>query len=61
MSFPHRQHGDIVFLDTFLRSEYVEEPAKIEQVAQWFTALRNLALSDGESMELIAEAAADVS
>ncbi|WP_342746794.1 Scr1 family TA system antitoxin-like transcriptional regulator [Lentzea kentuckyensis] len=58
LSFPHRQHNDIVYLDTFLRSEYVEEPAKIEQVSQRFTALRNLALRDGESMELIAEAAA---
>ncbi|NGY57607.1 helix-turn-helix domain-containing protein [Lentzea sp. NEAU-D13] len=61
LSFPHRQHNDVVYHETFLRSEYVEEPAKIEQVSQRFMALRDLALSDGESMELIAEAAADVS
>lgn len=58
LSFPHRQHDDVVHLETFLRCEYVEERSMIEQVAQQFTALRNLALSDGESMELIAESAA---
>ena len=58
LSFPHRQHNDVVYLETLLRCEYVEEPSKIEQVSQRFTALRDLALSDGESMELIAEAAA---
>ena len=58
LSFPHRQHDDVVYLETLLRCEYVEEPSKIEQVSQRFTALQNLALSDGESMELIAEAAA---
>ncbi|MGW6936860.1 helix-turn-helix domain-containing protein [Lentzea sp. NPDC054927] len=57
LSFPHRQHDDVVYFETFLRCEYVEEPLRIEQVAQRFTASRNLALSDGESMELIAEAA----
>ena len=57
LTFPHRQHDDVVYLETFLRCEYVEEPSKIEKVSQRFTALRELALSDGESMELIAEAA----
>lgn len=57
LSFPHRQHDDVVYLETFLRCEYVEEPSKIELVSQRFTALQNLALSDGESMELIAHAA----
>ncbi|WP_143466802.1 DUF5753 domain-containing protein [Lentzea kentuckyensis] len=57
LSFPHRQHDDVVYLETFLRCEYVEEPSKIEQVSQRFMALQDLALSDGESMELIAGAA----
>jgi len=57
LTFPHRQHDDIVYLETFLRAEYVEEAAKIEQVSQRFSALRELSLSDGESMELVAEAA----
>lgn len=57
LSFPHLQHDDVVYLETFLRCEYVEEASKIEQVSQRFTALQNLALSDGESMELIAHAA----
>jgi hypothetical protein len=57
LSFPHRRHDDVVYLETFLRSEYVEEPAKIERVARRFTALRNLALGEDESMELIADAA----
>ncbi|MEV6236745.1 DUF5753 domain-containing protein [Lentzea sp. NPDC051838] len=57
LTFPHRQHDDVVYLETFLRCEYVEEAAKIEQVAHRFAALRDQALADGESMELIAEAA----
>lgn len=57
LSFPHRQHDDVVYFETFLRCEYAEDPSKIEQVSQRFTALRNLALGEGESMELIAEAA----
>ena len=57
LRFPHRQHDDVVYVETFLRCEYVEQRSRIEQVSQRFTALQNLALSDGESMELIADAA----
>ncbi|MGZ3140527.1 DUF5753 domain-containing protein [Lentzea chajnantorensis] len=57
LSFPHRQHNDMVYTETFLRSEYVETHAQLEQVAERLSALRTLALDGGESVELIAEAA----
>ncbi|MGW6928461.1 DUF5753 domain-containing protein [Lentzea sp. NPDC054927] len=60
MSFPHRQHNDVVYTETFLCSEYVETHARIEQVAERFSVLRTLALDEGDSLELIAETAADI-
>lgn len=56
LSFPHRQHNDVVYTETFLRSEYVETHAQVGQVAERFSALRMLTLNEGESLELIAEA-----
>ena len=60
LSFPHRQHNDVVYLETFIKGEYVEDPGLTEQCAQRFAALRQLALDPGESLELIAEAAAEL-
>lgn len=60
LSFPHRQHNDVVYLETFIKGEYVEDPGLTEQCAQRFAALRQLALGPGESLELIAEAAAEL-
>lgn len=60
LSFPHRQHNDVVYLETFLKGEYVEDFGLTEQCAQRFAALRQLALGPGESLELIAEAAAEL-
>jgi hypothetical protein len=60
LGFPHRQHNDVAYLETFIRGEYVEEPGLTEQCAQRFTSLRELALGTGESLELIAEAAAEL-
>ncbi|MDX8148437.1 DUF5753 domain-containing protein [Lentzea sp. BCCO 10_0061] len=57
LSFSHRQHNDVVYTETFLRSEYVETHSEIERVAERFSALRILALDEDESLELIAEAA----
>lgn len=57
LSFPHRQHNDVAYLETFIKSEYIEDPALTDQCAQRFEALRQLALDPGESLELIAEAA----
>jgi hypothetical protein len=57
LSFPHRQHNDVVHVETFLRSEYVETNTQVAQVAKRFSTLRTLALDEGESLELIAEAA----
>lgn len=60
LGFPHRQHNDVAYLETFIRGEYVEEPGLTEQCAQRFAGLRELALGPGESLELIAEAAAEL-
>jgi Domain of unknown function (DUF5753)/Helix-turn-helix domain len=57
LSFPHRQHDDVAYLETFLKSEYIEDPGLIEQCAQRFEGLQQLALDPGGSLELIAEAA----
>ncbi|NGY65055.1 hypothetical protein G7043_39695 [Lentzea sp. NEAU-D13] len=57
LSFPHRQHNDVVYTETFLRTEYVETHSQIGRVAERFSALRTLALDEAESLELIAEAA----
>ncbi|WP_394617387.1 helix-turn-helix domain-containing protein [Lentzea sp. JNUCC 0626] len=58
LSFPHRQHDDIVYAETFLRSEYIDDQQQLDAVATRFAALWDLALDDSESQELIAEAAA---
>ena len=57
LEFPHRQHNDVAYLETFIKGEYFEEPGLTEQVAQRFAALQQVALSRDESLELIAEAA----
>jgi transcriptional regulator with XRE-family HTH domain len=60
LGFPHRQHNDVAYLETFIKGEYVEEPILTEQCAQRFVSLREIALGTGESLELIAEAAAEL-
>jgi transcriptional regulator with XRE-family HTH domain len=60
LGFPHRQHSDVVYFESFHKGEYVEDPALCEQCAHRFARLTQLALGEGESMELIAEAAADL-
>lgn len=60
LGFPHRQHDDVVYFESFIKGEYVEDPALCEQCAQRFARLRQLALGEGESLELIAEAAAEL-
>ncbi|MDX8053426.1 helix-turn-helix transcriptional regulator [Lentzea sp. BCCO 10_0798] len=60
LGFPHRQHNDVAYLETFIRGDYVEEPGPTEECAQRFAGLQKIALGTGESLELIAEAAADL-
>ncbi|MEU3643166.1 helix-turn-helix transcriptional regulator [Lentzea sp. NPDC034063] len=60
LGFPHRQHNDVAYLETFIKGEYVEEPGLTEQCASRFESLQDRALGTGESLELIAEAAADL-
>ncbi|USX54130.1 helix-turn-helix transcriptional regulator [Lentzea sp. HUAS12] len=61
LSFAHRQHDDVVYTETFLRSEYVETRAQVERVADRFSALQALTLDEGDSLELIAGVAARMS
>ncbi|MFJ5989330.1 helix-turn-helix domain-containing protein [Lentzea sp. NPDC092896] len=58
LGFAHRQHNDVAYLETFLKGEYVEEPGLTELCGQRFARLEEMALEAGESLELIAEAAA---
>jgi hypothetical protein len=60
LGFPHRQHNDVAYVETFIKGEYFEEPGLTEQCAQRFAGLQQLALGTGESLELIAEAAAEL-
>ena len=60
LSFPHRQHNDVAYLETFIKGEYVEEPGLTERCAQRFASLQDVALGAGESLELIAQAAAEL-
>jgi hypothetical protein len=60
LGFPHRQHNDVAYLETFIKGEYVEDPGLTEQCSHRFASLREMALGEGESLELIAEAAADL-
>ncbi|MEU3648767.1 helix-turn-helix transcriptional regulator [Lentzea sp. NPDC034063] len=58
LRFPHRQHNDVVYMDTLVSGEYIEEPALTGLCSQSFATLQEVALCAGESLELIAEAAA---
>ncbi|HEX7307437.1 helix-turn-helix transcriptional regulator [Lentzea sp.] len=60
LGFPHRQHNDVAYLESFIKGEYVEEPGLTEQCAHRFESLQRIALGAGESLELIAEAAAEL-
>ncbi|SER92575.1 Helix-turn-helix domain-containing protein [Lentzea xinjiangensis] len=60
LGFPRRQHNDVAYLETFIKGEYVEDPGLTEQCAQRFASLQEVALGAGESLELIAEAAAEL-
>ena len=60
LGFPHRQHNDVVYLESSLKGQYVEDPRLVERCAQQFDRLQKVALSPGDSLELIAEAAAEL-
>lgn len=55
LSFPHEQHVDVVYVENFMQGQYMEHPRDRELCSLKFAALRKVALSPGESMELIAE------
>ncbi|WP_330272297.1 helix-turn-helix domain-containing protein [Lentzea sp. NBC_00516] len=60
LGFPHRQHNDVAYLETVIKGEYVEDQAVTERLAQRFAELQKIALGPGESLERIAEAAAEL-
>lgn len=55
LSFPHEQHDDVVYLQSLWRGEYVERPDDRAPYACRFVGLQKLALSPGESLELVAD------
>jgi Domain of unknown function (DUF5753) len=55
LSFPHEQHVDVVYVENFMQGQYMEHPRDRELCNLKFSALRRVALSAGESVELIAE------
>lgn len=57
LSFPHEHHVDVVYLENFLRIQYAERPGDRELCSLKFAGLRRVAMSQDESLELIAEAA----
>ncbi|MDX8033490.1 Scr1 family TA system antitoxin-like transcriptional regulator [Lentzea sp. BCCO 10_0856] len=57
LSFPHRQHGDAVYVEGNGDARYIEDSAVCELVSQSFRALQQVALSPIQSIEVIAETA----
>jgi hypothetical protein len=57
MSFPHDSHEDVVYYETVMRGAYVERPIDREPYKLRFAGLQKVALSPGESLELVAEVA----
>ena len=61
LGFPHRQHNDVAYLETFVKGEYVEDVELHRAVRAAVRAACGRSRSaTGESLELIAEAAADL-
>lgn len=60
VSFPHRQHGDVVYVEGFPKGRYVEEPDDCERCTQIFIALQGIALNPEDSLDFIAELASQV-
>ncbi|MGZ3142513.1 Scr1 family TA system antitoxin-like transcriptional regulator [Lentzea chajnantorensis] len=57
LSFPHRQHGDAVYLEDKGNARYIEDSIVCQLVSQSFRALQQVALSPVQSIEVIAETA----
>jgi hypothetical protein len=57
LSFPQEHYVDVVYLENFLRIQYMERPSDRELCSLRFDGLRRTAMSTAESLELIAEAA----
>lgn len=57
LSFPHRQHGDAVYVEGKGNARYIEDSTVCQLVNQSFRALQQVALSPAQSIEVIAEMA----
>ncbi len=60
LGFAHRQHNDVAYFETFIKGEYVEEPSFTARCSQRFALLTEMALGEEETLELIAETAAEL-
>lgn len=56
LSFPHRQHNDVVYTETLWCGEYAESHTEIARVTDRFSELQRLAATENDSLELIAVA-----
>lgn len=57
LSFPHKRHNDVVFVERSRSSSYIEDPVVCRLVRQSFETLQHAALGTQESINLIAELA----
>lgn len=55
LSFRHRQHEDVVFVERPGSHSYIEDPVACQLLLQGFEALKRTALEPAESTDLIAE------
>ncbi|GGU47129.1 hypothetical protein GCM10010178_44610 [Lentzea flava] len=60
LTFPHRQHDDVVYIERSGSGRYIEDPAVCQLVQQSFKALQRSALTPTLSVELIAEVASSL-
>lgn len=58
LSFPHRQHKDVVYTENLWHGDYAESHAAIARVTDRFSELQKLAATETDSLELIAAATA---
>ena len=60
LTFPHRQHDDVVYMEGSGSGRYIEDSGACQLVRQSFKALQRSALTPTLSVELIAEVASSL-
>lgn len=57
LSFPHKRHNDVVFVERSQSNSYIEDPVACQLIRQSFETLQHSALGKQGSINLIAELA----